>query len=359
MTDRRRVDPRDLSPRDARDRYLRRRRTDSTEESISGWYYRLKLFAEWCDSVGIERVGELRGYDLDEYYELRSSEIAPATLEGEMWALKMFCRFLEDIEAVDDGLAKKVRIPDLDPEDRSNDTALSTPAALALVDYYRNDGRATATRAHVFIELAWFVGARQSGIRALDVRDFHPENDYLEFRHRPESGTGLKNKRDGERSVAIPPESSSAIARYIRENRYDVRDDHGRQPLLASMKGRPGTNTVRCWSYLATEPCLHGECPHGKERETCEWAEYAHASKCPSSRSPHQIRTGSITWQLNQGVPPEVVAERVNASVKTIKQHYDTATVEQRRQRQLEYMERRRHHLDKLDFGSTEDDSDE
>jgi hypothetical protein len=46
MTGRRRPDPTELSPREAKERYLRRRRSDSTDKSVHGWEYRLKLFVE-------------------------------------------------------------------------------------------------------------------------------------------------------------------------------------------------------------------------------------------------------------------------------------------------------------------------
>lgn len=363
---RRRVESEEMSPRDAVERYLRRRRPDSTQQSIDGWAYRLKLFVEWCDSVGIETVGGFRRYDLDEYYELRSSEIAPATLEGEMWTLKMFFQFLEDLGAVEDGLGDAVRIPDLDPDDRSNDVKLATEDAVALLEYYRNgdpfpDGH-YGTRAHAFLELAWWTGARQGGLRALDLRDVHlGENPYVDFRHRPETGTPLKNKLGGERPVALTDEMADILDHYVRNNRFDVRDEHGRQPLIASKEGRPASgNTVRTWSYLATLPCLYGPCPHGKDRETCEWTEYSHASKCPSSRSPHKIRTGAITYMLNKGWPPEDVAERVNASVKTIEQHYDKADPDERRRRLLDRMERRRRPLvDELDLSEALEGDDE
>ncbi|WP_136688341.1 tyrosine-type recombinase/integrase [Halorhabdus amylolytica] len=342
----RRPDPTELSPPAAVQRYLRRRKPDSTEQSIHGWEYRLKLFVEWCESVGITEVGQLEGYDLDEYYEIRSADIAPATLEGEMWTLQMFLEFLEDIEAVNDGLSEKVRIPNLDPEDRSNDTKLATEDAQALLAYYRDDPEAYGTRAHAYLELAWYTGARQGGLRALDLRDVElGENPYVEFLQRPNTGTPLKNKRAGERPVGLTHETADVLQEYIAEHRYDVHDEEGRQPLLASAQGRPTPNTIRVWSYLATQPCLHGPCPHGKARETCLWTEYSHSSKCPSSRSPHQIRTGTVTWLLNQGWPPEDVAERVNASVSTIEQHYDKADPERRRQRLRDRMEDRRRPL--------------
>jgi len=344
--------------RDAIRRYLRRRKPDATDKSIEGWRYRLKLFAEWCEGVDIFRVGELQAYDLDEYYELRSAEIAPVTLEGEMWTLSMFLEFLEDIDAVDDGLSDAVRIPDLDPSERSSDTKLATDDALALLNYYRNSDQ-YGSRGHAFLELAWITGARQSGLRALDIRDVHlDEEPWVDFRHRPDTDTGLKNKLAGERPVALPEEVADVLRTYLQVYRHDVHDDHGRQPFLASRSGRPRENTLRNWSYLATQPCLHSECPHGKDREGCEWTNYHESSKCPSSRAPHHVRTGAITWMLNRGWPPEDVAERVNATVDTIETHYDKADLDERRRRLRQRMEqRRRPLLDDLDI--TEDTNDD
>lgn len=338
-------DPSDLKPRVAKDRYLRRRAADSTEESLEGWLYRLKLFVEWCENLNIETVGELRGYDMDQYFEKRSAEVAPSTLESEMWTLKMFCRFLEDLGAVEDGLAKSVRIPDLDPEDRSSSEKLSTERAAALLTHMRQDDALYGCRRHAFLELAWATGARQGGLRALDLRDFYISDQFVEFRHRPKTGTPLKNKLGGERPVALPEDVVDVLKHYIRHERLDKDDEYGRQPLFATQKGRPASTSVRTWCYLATLPCVRGECPHGKERATCEWTKYTQCSKCPSSRSPHPIRTGAITWLLNQGWPPEDVAERVNATVKTIEQHYDKADPQRRRQRLRDRMEQRRRHL--------------
>lgn len=345
VTERRREQPEDWSVREAVRRYLRRREPDSTQKSIGAWEYRLKLFVEWTESVGIETVGQLQPYDVDEYYELRASEVAPATLEGQMWTLSEFAEFLEDLGAVGDGLSNAVQIPDLDPEDRVDDTKLATDDAISQLQFYRRHEDRFGTRAHVLLELAWFTGARQGGLRALDVRDVELDDDpYVEFRHRP-GETPLKNKMDGYRPVALREETADAIRTYLSEHRHDVSDEHGRQPLLASANGRPTSNTLRVWMYLATQPCLRAPCPHGEERQACQYTQYNHASKCPSSRSPHQVRTGAITWMLNRGWPPEDVAERVNASPKTIKRHYDHADPEERRRRLRERMEKRRRPL--------------
>lgn len=360
MTSRDRPDPAALTPRDAVQRYLRRRSSDATEASVYSWWYRLKLWITWCEDNGIANVGGLSGYDLDEYYEHRSATIAPATLEGEMWTLKKLFEYLEQLEAVDDGLAKRVRIPDVDDADRTDNTQLVAENALAQLRWFRNEPAVYGTREHVFLELAWIIGARQGGLRALDVRDVHIDDRYVEFRHRPKTGTPLKNKIEGERPVSIPDETSDALRRYVRHHRHDVHDEYGRQPFIASIQGRPGKNTLRVWSYLATLPCRRGPCPHGRDRQTCGWTEYAHASKCPSSRSPHQIRTGSITWQLNIGIPPGIVSVRVNADPKTIRAHYDKATDEERYRRQRERMERdRRHFVDNMDIDLDLDELDD
>jgi len=111
LTDRR-PDPEDLTPREALERYLRRRQSESTDKTVKGIRYRMKLFVEWCQVIGIDRIGELTGYDLDEFYEQRAAEVAPATLEGQMWTLRMFVEFLEDIGAVEDGDHLVVAVPE-------------------------------------------------------------------------------------------------------------------------------------------------------------------------------------------------------------------------------------------------------
>lgn len=342
-----------MTPREAKARYLRRRRNDATESSVAAWHGRLKLFVEWCEGVGIAEVGGLKPYDINEYYDLRSGQVQPSTVEGEMYTLKKFCEFLAQIGAVE-GLSEKVPIPEVPEDSRSSDVKLDSSEALALLDHYRASDRDFGTRAHAILELAWYTGARQGGLRALDLRDVYLDENYVEFRHRPGTDTPLKNTVYGERTVAVPEPSMEAIREYIGKYRYDVRDDHGRQPLFASARGRPTGNTFRVWTYMATLPCTRGACPHGKEKPACEWTERDHASKCPSSRSPHQIRTGSITWQLNSGVPIEVVSARVNAEPDVIADHYDKPSESELWRRRREQMESRRTHLSTLEL--TEND---
>jgi len=337
------MNPRELSPRDAWTRYVDRRRPETTEHSARSFHYRLKQFVEFCEEQGIEQVSEFSGWTFETYETKRSGDdIATITLRGEMQDLKLFVEYLERIEAVEEGLSEKVHIPSVSPEEESSDKKLETSAARDLLQYFRR--YEPASRRHALLEVLWDTGCRLGAIRGLDVRDYHPEEAFIEFRHRPNS-TPLKNKSDGERPVALSDDVVEALDRYLSSsNRWQKHDENGRKPLFTSRQGRPSQNTVRCWTYQATLPCIHSECPHDRDPENCDYTHRNHASKCPSSRSPHQLRTGSITWQLDCGIPPEVVSVRANASVKTIKKHYDKATPRERMER------RRRRYIERLDL---------
>ena len=339
------TDPGELAPREACRRYLDGRRTELTDETVSSYYYRLKLFVEWCERTGITRVGDLDGWKIDEYESARSGEgVAPSTLHNEMETLKAFVEYLERIEAVEQGLADRVNVPHVPRGEQSRETKLETERALTLIRHFRESEQMRGCRRHALLETAWHTGARLGGLRALDLRDFDRGEQTVEFAHRPESDTPLKNKREGERVVALNEQVCRTITTYIQTDRYGEHDQHGRQPLFSSRQGRPNSNTLRVWMYLATLPCIRTKCPHGHKRETCEFSNHSAASQCPSSRSPHHVRTGSITWHRDRGVPREVTAERVNASQDVIDQYYDKAEKRERMEK------RRRPHLDKLNI---------
>jgi hypothetical protein len=168
---------------------------------------------------------------------------------------------------------------------------------------------------------------RGGAVRALDVRDFDAENASLTFRHRPESDTPLKKGVDTERTVALPQATVDAIQAYITAERFDVYDDEGRRPLLTSQNGRPGTDTIRNWSYQATQPCLYRDCPHGRQRASCEWTQASKASQCPSSRAPTAVKTGAITRMLNRGVDRDRIRYRAQTEQW---ENYDAASENER-----------------------------
>lgn len=337
----------DLSPQEACERWVNKLRVSKAESTVSSYHYRLKHFVEFCREEGITSISDVTGWDLETFETRRREQgLEPLSLNKEMGTLQNFLEYCARIELVDEDLPQKVDPPDVPRDAHVDEKRLRQDRARTLLDYYRehDDTQVRYSRAHAVLALAWYTGARLGGLRGLDVGDFDPNEQYLEFYHRPDEDTPLKNGRDGERFVGIPDHVVKLLCRFIAEERHEMHDDHGRRPLLASEVGRPSVNAVRAWMYRATFPCLHSPCPHGKDPDTCDYRTYSGASKCPSSRSPHQVRTGSITWQLNRGVPPQVVAKRVNTSVRVIKRHYDQPD-------KIEEMEeRRREHLDRLDF---------
>lgn len=314
---------RDLSPREARDRFIARRETENTEETVRSYRNRLTRFVEWCDERDVESMSELTGWDLDEYRaHCETSDVAPSTVRGYLDALRQLLGYCEDLGVVEDDFADKLNVPTLDKAEESSDQRLAHADARRLLEFYRDSQMWYGTPEHALLEVAWHVGARMKAIRALDLEDFDEDARTLTFLHRPTAGTGLKNKADSERVVGISQNVVDALQAYIARERFDKRDDHGRSPLFATRQGRASKTSFRAWSYLGTQPCVVVGCPHGNRRETCKYVHRNHASKCPSSRALHAVRTGSITWQYLQGLDIEDIAKRVDATPKTLREHY-------------------------------------
>ena len=72
----------------------------------------------------------------------------------------------------------------------------------------------------------------------------------------------------------------------------------------------------------------------------CEYVPRDSASRCPSTRSPHAIRRGSITWQRNLGFDEETVASRAAATPSVIRRYYDDPDYEDELARRRDETER-------------------
>lgn len=181
-----------------------------------------------------------------------------------------------------------------------------------------------ASRSHTLIELLWHTGLRIGAVYSLDVEDYDPEAERLNLTHRPETGTPLKNKSEGERMVALSRYVCEVLDDWIDHNRPDVADDHDREPLFTSKHGRLTISTMRERTYTVTRPCYYGDhCPHDRRERDCEATEYGYRSKCPSSVSPHSIRRGSITHFLTEDVPEKVISDRMDVGQDVLEKHYD------------------------------------
>ena len=335
-----------LDPAQGVEMYLEARRDDLSEPTRKAQKYRLAAFVQWCDEEEIENLNELSGRDLYRYRVWRREgngegreEIAPITLRGQLATLRSFLRFCEEVDAVREGLRSDVRLPNLSVGESVSDTTLEPARAEEILDYL--DRYQYASRNHVILLVMWHTGARAGAIRSLDLGHLDLEGDRpgLRFHHNPRQDTPLKNKTKGERWNSISPYVSRVIGDYIDGPREDVRDEYGRDPLITTIHGRASISAIRTTLYRVTRPCWRGAgCPHDRDIESCEATESAHMSKCPSSRSPHDVRSGRVTAYRRDDVPRRVVSDRLNASADILDKHYDRRSSREKAEQRRDYL---------------------
>lgn len=331
-----------IEPDTALELYLADKDNELAEASLKAHKYRLDHFIRWCDQQDIENLNNLSGRQLQRYRVWRRDEgnLSPVSEKTQMDTLRVFIRWLETVDGVEQDLSEKVLSPNITPEQNSRDVMLDDDRAtnvLAQLEKYHY-----ASIEHVTIALMWHTMMRIGGVHALDLADYYPDEQYVEVRHRPETGTPIKNQGDGERLVALSDDICELLDDWIENQRRDVTDEYGREALLTTAQGRPCKSTLRVYVYQWTQPCRYGaECPHNRDPDECEATDRDHVSKCPSSVSPHAIRRGSITYSLNNDMPDKVVSDRANVSQEVIDTHYDRRTERER-------MEQRRDYLDDL-----------
>ncbi|MFC4408583.1 tyrosine-type recombinase/integrase [Haloarchaeobius iranensis] len=351
-----RLDP--IEPDVAMQMYMSTREDELRDKTLTSQRYRLLAFTRWCRAEEIENLNVLDGRtlhsfrasrrqgfeDYDEKYLDGYDPLEPQTLHNHLSTLRVFLRFCAQIDAVPEELPSKILLPRVTENQQVSETTLDPDRAEEILGYL--DRYHYATRKHLTVLLLWHLGCRVGGLRAIDLDDLdlegsHPKVDgpAIHIVHRPEQGTPLKNGEKGTRWNAISPYVAQTIEDYISGPRKDVRDDHDREPLLTTSHGRPQTGTFRNTAYAASRPCCYGEgCPHDEDPDTCEAMDYNFASKCPSSRSPHDFRSGSLTRHLLEGTPKDVTQDRMNVSEKVLDRHYDRRTAREKMEQRRRYL---------------------
>lgn len=334
----------DLSIGEAVDMFCRRRRAQWNGETERTYRKNLDTFREYCGEASIGSLSDLSRWKVSGYTDyLLDHDWAKATVSTRQKNTRKLLKWLEAQGYLEIGLHLAIEPISLTDEEESSDQQLAPDDAKTLLEFYRNSTRYRGTRRHALLEIVWHTGCRYSGIVALDVEDYDAEQGILKFRNRPESGTRLKRGTSHQRNVIISQEPKNILDLYIGRERIEARDDNGRRPLFTSRSGRPVRATIRGWLYEATQPCMVGECPHGKRRPNCEWVPRDQASKCPSTRPTHAIRRGSITWQRNLGFSRETVADRAATTPDVLRRYYDKPDYD-------DELQRRRHETEKIDL---------
>jgi len=322
--------------------YLADKGNELSEASLKGHKYRLGHFVRWCDEEGIENLNDLSGRQLHRYRLWRrdDGDLNKVSEKTQMDTLRVFIRWLESVDGVEQDLSQKVLSPSVTPDENSRDVMLDSDRATEVLTHMEKYEYAGVE--HVAIALMWHTMMRVGGVHALDVDDYDPDAQSVKVRHRPDTGTPIKNQGEGERMIALSGQICSLLNDWLDDQRPPITDEYGREPLLASRQGRTKKSTLRTYVYRWTRPCAYSsDCPHDRGMGECTAVEHDTASKCPSSVSPHAIRRGSITHSLNRDMPDKVVSDRANVSQRVIELHYDRRT-------EREKMEQRREYLDNL-----------
>ena len=311
--------------------YLSDRKRELRDSSLATHESALNFFERWCDEQGRDNLNDLTGRLLHQYRIWRREEatvkvdtLSKKSEKTQQDIIRTFIEYCESIDAVRPGLHEQVRSPNMKRGEAARDACLDGERASEILAWLGTFLYATIE--HVVWTLLTDHGPRTGAIHALDVEDYYPHEDppYLAYRHRPETDTGLKKGKSGERLVALSKRACSVIDDYLENQRPDFTDEHGRRPLLTTGRGRLAKSTIRKYVYKWTRPCVIGEdCPHSRNPETCEASDASAASKCPSSLSAHTIRRGYITHELNAGLDRSYISERCNVSEEIIKLHYD------------------------------------
>ncbi|WP_330630648.1 tyrosine-type recombinase/integrase [Halocatena halophila] len=301
----------------------------------------LNTFLQWCENNNVETSADLDGITLLEYKIQREEEVSRVTVSSELSTLRVFFRFCAKLDAVSNGFAENVPEMNISKNEMAKDDDIDVNRLEDILEYCEKFEY--ATHRHVIILLFWHTGMRLGSLSSLDVGDYNNENGraYLYVRHRPETGTRLKNGEDGERDITISSSVSEVVDDYLSVHRHDVTDENGREPFITSKNGRLHKTAITKKVYSLTRPCHIGkDCPHDRDPEDCEATSYKEASKCPSSTSPHPLRRSAITFHLNAGWETADVSGRMNVSSKVLELHYNNQTHEdKRKQRESKYFD--------------------
>ena len=328
-----------IEPTDALELFIDKRKSNNRSPStITSNRSHLGIFVEWLYDQGIRDMNDLTGRDVFKYRQKREHEdgLAPASLKGQISTIRMFLRFCEEIEALPQDFHRRVDPVNLSVGEEISDVAIDVEEAKTILEYLERFEYASFR--HVTFALLWHTDMRTGALHSLDVGDIQWDDQALRLRHRPETGTTLKNEERSERMVALGSELLQIVDDWLTHSRPDTIDEYGREPLIASQQGRMHKSNIRQAIYAITRPCYYQDsCPHGRDptKESCEAIPYGEAGKCPTSVAPHAIRKGSLTRDLADDIPIETLSERADVTPRVLRQHYDIRTektkMEQRR----------------------------
>ena len=278
-------DNRSTAASEAIEMYLATREDELSESTLNAHRYRLSHFSRWYDQQDFDGLKSLTGRNLHEYrlWRTNDGDLNVVSVATQLSTLRVFLKFCESIEVVQNGLYDKLVVPSLDDNKGVRDSKIDADHAANMLQYLSTYEYASVD--HVMMVLLWRTGMRVGALQSLDVEDVDLKNDRLFVQHRPQGGTSLKLGKNGERIVALTESTVRVIEDYLQKTRSASVDENGREPLITFGRKRPAKSTIREHVHRNTQPCLwQRECPHDRTMDSCEdiGLGQPHAG-CPSS----------------------------------------------------------------------------
>lgn len=315
------------------DRYLTRRQNRSP--STRAQYRRtIPSFIEFAADAGVTSPDGVSAGLTDRYVDdLQERYDTDSTIVTYTKNVRGWLHWLSKRGKCSESVYRILDKDELGLNPQARDEAFPATEATIILERLRKQRRGSVI--HALLELLWNSGLRIGGIHSLDRNDFDPVNNEIRVRHRPETGTRLKNGSenegaagDGERNVEVRDSVVDALSDYIRLDRAEVADNYGRSPLFTTEFGRAAKSTLRRKVYQATS-CRWAPT---EEEQRCDGDCDPDSNVCPYSYYPHAIRRGAIVHHLSGGLRPHFASERFDVSIETIEKHYDPRTKRRRKE---------------------------
>ncbi len=312
-------------------RYCKRRARTHSPATITQYKRTITDFIDFADQIGVVNTNNVSALLADQYIaHLFDRFESDATILTYTKNIRAWLKWLYNRGLIEKSTYKLFNKKDLGLSPKARDDTISEDVIQDILNELHQKRRASPMTA--LLNLIWNTGIRIGGAQSLDVVDFDLESNTLHIRHRPESGTRLKNgnqddgsEGDGERDVLLHPRVAEILNLYIQATRPNVTDEFGRDPLFATSYGRASTSTLRRWIYKATS------CQWTSEQisDACDGTCNPDSDVCTYSYYPHAIRRGAIVSQLRNGLDMDDTVMRFNVSRSIIAKHYDTRSKSQ------------------------------
>lgn len=126
-----------IAPEDAVDLYLQGREAEVTKSTYRNHKYWLERFLEWCEETGFDDMSEMTGKRIYEYkiHGRDVGDVTQVTLPNQLSTFRVFLRFCEKLDFVDDGTTESFMMPDVNPGEDARDTAIKAETAAEILEY--------------------------------------------------------------------------------------------------------------------------------------------------------------------------------------------------------------------------------